>query len=615
MNLLSSLLNYTARQIAALRAKDTSQDGRLTTAESNISTLTSRIETAISAVTTSTEVTDIRVGDDGVTYGTAGAAVRTQFSNIKGNLNQFNIESENIFNPYTVIDGYYIASGGALTAHASSHVSDFIAVEGGKPITLDLTYVSGMTYYLATYDSSKNFIERLNAYQLSATITLNSSVAYVRVSFYNMSVPSDFMIVKGSFAPKAFIPHYFLNDAMLPILSNKVDSIVMKSPNLFDITAITKGKYQNASGSLVNEASSSISDYIPVDGGEAYTTNGDASYWYIGTYDENGTFIERLNAYQLQETITFGATVAYIRVSFYKHDFNSDFMVVKGNSLPNTYMPYGYILKDSAVSNSKDSKVVVSKLSSTSLSIQTGKGKHVLTHQTNNTKNLDTWRLTQGYVNGQTLWSDVDVECPIKEKDVSDFMGGYHGDEIMTSVAMMADGNVFDISDYTNGDVVECDNFTICVTSDIYYDGDSVNKAFTRYKRLVFERGKLQIYNTYKFIGSPSIDIDIATGTGLYPVSSSVVDGYITNVGNVYVSEATTNRDSRIDAVSFFGDGFTMNLKVLFGKGNNYYGVVYYYPDQTRYKVYFYQHYTVGSNYLTLNNGDELYSGYEIAFV
>lgn len=45
--------------------------------------LEEQFNTAIHAVTTSTEVTDIRVGDDGVTYNTAGQAVRTQFSNLK----------------------------------------------------------------------------------------------------------------------------------------------------------------------------------------------------------------------------------------------------------------------------------------------------------------------------------------------------------------------------------------------------------------------------------------------------------------------------------------------------------------------------------------------------
>lgn len=93
MNLLSSLLKYTADQIAALRAKDTSQDStvsgintRLTTAEGDIDSLEAQFTTVVSAVTTDTEVTNIRVGDDGATYDTAGNAVRKQFSDVKSGL-------------------------------------------------------------------------------------------------------------------------------------------------------------------------------------------------------------------------------------------------------------------------------------------------------------------------------------------------------------------------------------------------------------------------------------------------------------------------------------------------------------------------------------------------
>lgn len=52
----------------------------LTESANQVNTLNSRIDTAISAVTTSTEVTDIRVGANGKTYSTAGTAVREQFN-------------------------------------------------------------------------------------------------------------------------------------------------------------------------------------------------------------------------------------------------------------------------------------------------------------------------------------------------------------------------------------------------------------------------------------------------------------------------------------------------------------------------------------------------------
>lgn len=49
----------------------------------------SRIDNIISAVTTDTEVTDIRVGADGVTYQTAATAVNTQFTNLTDEVNRY----------------------------------------------------------------------------------------------------------------------------------------------------------------------------------------------------------------------------------------------------------------------------------------------------------------------------------------------------------------------------------------------------------------------------------------------------------------------------------------------------------------------------------------------
>lgn len=57
--------------------------------ESDFDNLEAQFDTAVAAVTTDTEVTNIRVGDDNVIYTTAGEAVRTQFSNVKAEINIF----------------------------------------------------------------------------------------------------------------------------------------------------------------------------------------------------------------------------------------------------------------------------------------------------------------------------------------------------------------------------------------------------------------------------------------------------------------------------------------------------------------------------------------------
>ena len=117
------------------------------------------------------ELTDIRVGADGTTYGSAGSAVRGQISELKSDLveldNRFIITptSLNRFNISKTVQG--ILLNNVLEAHDTIWTSGYVDVSGCEMIRCwgtkkdDGTRTSIPLYYLTTFDANKNMIDLL----------------------------------------------------------------------------------------------------------------------------------------------------------------------------------------------------------------------------------------------------------------------------------------------------------------------------------------------------------------------------------------------------------------------------------------------------------------------
>lgn len=363
MNLLSSLLTYTARQIAALRAKDSSQDteisgakGRLTTAESNISTLTSRIETAISAVTTSTEVTDIRVGDDGVTYGTAGTAVRTQFSNLKSELNNISEYGTNLFDASDATDYKRLANDGTLidaTTGNTCFVSDYIEVE---PNTIYYKNAPAEASYYRTcyYDSTKTFITgaqyetRLSTAPATAKyarfcgyMTGKSQAIFVKVTAKDYDARRDISEIEADITE--------INSEMVDV-EDRLNHVVKKVVNLYDSSAQMEGYQLWSNGSLGANADYNFSGYIDVSGCEKITV-----YLYgmhIGNYCQRAFYDSSKSPVSSRETDLNGSAAVTFDVPSGAKYFGFAYpianwtttqgkaMVEKGTD-HNDWLPYG----------------------------------------------------------------------------------------------------------------------------------------------------------------------------------------------------------------------------------------------------------------------------------
>ena len=94
--------------------------GDIADVEHDFTVLQGQFDTAVAAVSTDTELTDIRVGDDEVTYTTAGAAVRGQFHDVKSALNVvydaavFQIELSQLY----AVTPFMVDSGETVTVKA-----------------------------------------------------------------------------------------------------------------------------------------------------------------------------------------------------------------------------------------------------------------------------------------------------------------------------------------------------------------------------------------------------------------------------------------------------------------------------------------------------------------
>ena len=292
MNLLSSLLTYTARQIAALRSKDSNHEGRLTTAESSIATLASRIENAISAVTTSTEVTDIRVGDDNVIYTTAGEAVRKQFSTVKNELDEVFID-EAVSQPEWT-QGYINNSNGSTGSDPASCVS-YAFPAGDYYVTAGTGYKKKVAQY-AVSD---------NAFQ-GIVVSLSTGSTHVEVpegSRIRIQVTKD----NGTLAPSS------VDDSVLSI-SRRIytDTTLTQAGKIADAKAVGDAFKSGARKQITVEMEGNI---LENDGSGYGATQNDQianrrTAYFIKTYGATRLYFDDLDNYD----------GSYIRVFFYDSD-------------------------------------------------------------------------------------------------------------------------------------------------------------------------------------------------------------------------------------------------------------------------------------------------------
>lgn len=236
---------------------------------------------------------------------------------------------------------------------------------------------------------------------------------------------------------------------------------------------------------------------------------------------------------------------------------------------------------DSKITSSYKNKII--KNTSRCDIILNGNVKYVFERKLKSDINLDTWLLSLGSFNEQIIWEGTDIEAPIKEVNTDDFIGGIHGDEKIESIQFLIDGNLVNETDTIETDF---NNLTIMVKSTLFRC-NTLTPAFSRVKKLSFDNGKLTITNKLKCLLS-DFKVERYTGCGLYSAYKTVVNGYSLNTNPSLLSESY-QPNKNLDEGIFYGKGFTVKVKCLEGKTEDYKGSVTDFSNEAkpRFKFYF----------------------------
>lgn len=326
------------------------------------------------------ELIDGRVGADGTSYTLIGNNIRATSKNVNSLIsNVFNFKNEmimNLLNKDNMTDGKLIdANGHEVDQTGCSFTNEYLFLKSGETITINFA-----TYFtIAKYGTNKVFKTNIvvNDDDLPYVFTADSDM-YLRFNVYKSNKDSA-MVVKGNVLPSKYITY----GEKIPYPSEltfndfqKVYNVINENfiTNLINKANMTDGKIIDANGGETDYGTGHYTnDYLLLRKNESIIINF-STYLTIPLYNLNKVF--KTNIVVTDEELPFVYTATedcYVRFNVYEKDKNNA-MVIKGENLPSTYIPYGkYVLKNTG-NNSRFNNVLTGNYLFTGDSIAYGAG-------------------------------------------------------------------------------------------------------------------------------------------------------------------------------------------------------------------------------------------------
>ena len=559
-------------------------------------------------------------------------------------------EGKNLFNKNTATIGYYVDyQTGEPSANASYAISNYILVTPGTSYTM----AADSTLRIAYYDIEKTFISGSNTGV--QTITTPSNCYYVRYSFNKANIDlQQFEVGESSTSHEPYVKPYFdtinfkngsINGAKLEDNSVTADklTIIRHDVNLFD------GKYTNyrlngGSGALTLASGDSNckTAIIEIKPNTKYSiirqvpsrfNYGTATHKLeVGESLDGSINVNRSGAGETfsdpYAIITTGEKDKYLYVNTTIDGKDILLQIVEGEQTEFTVKDYRLKLNSIDVySRDEIDKKIAQKCrfikEGTNCTIRTEKSKYIFKRVTDNSINVDAWRLYQGMLTDSTgdytMWNNSDAEGAIQIVGEEDFVCGYHGDEKVDTINIIIDGKPIDMANNYN---IEFDVMTILSTSRVYHCNTSASagtQAFTRNKTIKIEKDKVTISNRFKCLEDLVINrASIALFQCNKASNGKTLINKFSNNNDLVLYDIPTTADGAmpsaskdITEVTFYSDFGEITVKL--NKGNEhekYMGHIQNFNDQGRLKVYL--DYIKGAT--NVKTGDILQSEFEINF-
>lgn len=211
------------------------------------------------------ELIDIRVGEDGTQYPTAGDAVREQVGGLKGDIEHLSqgihqsIKSDKyIWKNINTTNGGFIESNGRITSFDSGIYSDFIEVLPNDKILVSLKHYgncAGVTFYSSSKTILGSDLDSGNEQVKNYEVTIPNNAYYIRLSSLD-SIKIELLFQFGVIDEIEITNEVVENEIVYKDEFQKLPS---------DVVNIEQNKFMDNRGTIYSFSGTTLTGYIPVE--------------------------------------------------------------------------------------------------------------------------------------------------------------------------------------------------------------------------------------------------------------------------------------------------------------------------------------------------------------